>query len=91
MKALDYLQSQEWSMGNGQCPECQGVSESWFGHPCHTTSETIGHKKECALAVSLKELGEDVIFLGDYKSDDVYESYWTDSGVLSMRIKERMQ
>jgi hypothetical protein len=93
METIDYLRRREWSMGcggsenNGQCPECCGVHEGWHGHPCHTTSDTIGHKKSCKLANALKDLGEDVVFLGDYKSDIVYETYWDENGLLGMRIK----
>ena len=87
MKTIDYLRKEEWSMGNGQCPECYGAPESFHGHPCHNTSDTIGHEADCDLALSLQELGELVVFIGDYKSDDVYESYWDEDGFLATRIK----
>ena len=30
MKAIEYLRSREWSMGNGQCPDCGGISLAWY-------------------------------------------------------------
>lgn len=86
--ALDYLLKQEWSMGNGQCPECCGVPESWHGHSLYTTSDEIGHELDCELAESIKDLGGNPLMIGDYKSDKVYESYWNDNGILAMREVE---
>ncbi len=56
MTILDYLKGKEWSMGNGQCPECYGVPDSWLGHPCHPTKDTLGHESDCVLASSIKQL-----------------------------------
>ena len=70
--ALDYLLSKEWSMGNGQCPECGGVPESWFPHPCHTTADTLGHKEDCCLAAGIKELGGSPLYLGESKLEGEY-------------------
>jgi len=82
---LDYLLKQEWSMGCGQCPECCGKPESWFGNIHCLTADTIGHKKDCGLAEAIKELGGNPLMMGDYKSDKVFESYWTENGFLGMR------
>ena len=87
--AIGYLRGKEWSMGNGQCPDCHGVPESSHGSLCHPTSDTIGHKADCALALALCGLGEEVVFLGGYKSDVVYESYWDECGLLEIREKEK--
>jgi len=62
--ALEYLLKQEYSMGNGQCPECYGVPESWFPHPLYCTPDTLGHKPDCKLALSILELGGNPLFLG---------------------------
>ena len=43
----------EWSMGNGQCPECCGVPPSWYGHPCHRKASSIGHERKCSLAAAI--------------------------------------
>lgn len=60
--ALNYLKSIEYSMGNGQCPECYGVPPSWHGHPCHLTPQSIGHKANCSIAQAIISSGGDVIF-----------------------------
>lgn len=89
MSALKYLLSKEWGMGNGQCPECFGVPEEGHGrHPAHYSAEFIGHDLDCMLAKSIKELGGHPLFQGGYKSDVIYESYWTDSGLLSTRERK---
>ena len=54
-------------MGNGQCPECCGVPESWFPHPCHPTPETLGHELDCPLAAAIKEAGGNPLYLGQSK------------------------
>jgi len=84
---INYLQNKEWSMGNGQCPECCGVSPGWLGHPLHLTPETVGHKKNCPLAAALEESGVVVVREGQYKSPLVYEMYITENGLLSTRPK----
>lgn len=60
-------------MGNGQCPECCGVSEKWYGDYNHAKKGDIGHKKKCDLASSINELGGNAILKGDFKSDIEYE------------------
>jgi hypothetical protein len=56
---LTYLLGQEWSMGNGQCPACNGMRPGrWAPHPCCPTTEHEGHYADCILAASLKEQGE---------------------------------
>lgn len=87
MLSLKYLKNKEWSMGNGQCPECHGVSQEWLGHPLHLNSKNIGHKSDCLLANSLKELGDSPIFIGDYISKDEYENWIDDNGFYGTRIK----
>jgi hypothetical protein len=72
LSALDYLLKHEWSMGNGQCPDCGGVPESWFPHPCHPTADTLGHKEDCPLAASIKELGGVPLYLGASKLEGEY-------------------
>jgi hypothetical protein len=46
-----YLKSKEWSLGNGQCPECYGNKprHKWW-------TDTVGHKRDCVLAKSLEEI-----------------------------------
>jgi hypothetical protein len=82
---LSYLQNAEWSMGNGQCPCCFGVSEKWLGHPLYLTPETLGHKPVCELAKDLKSLGHTPLYLGQSKLTDTYESYITPGGFYSTR------
>jgi len=87
IKTIKYLKEREWSMGNGQCPECCGVPESWHGHPCFLTTENIGHEHNCKLAEALKELGENPLMKGDFVSDVEFENYFTESGFFSTRKK----
>jgi len=70
--ALKYLLAKEWSMGNGQCPECEGVHEGWFPHPLHATADTLGHKNSCKLAASIAELGGTPLFVGQSKPKGEY-------------------
>lgn len=70
---LKHLKEKEWSMGNGQCPECYGVPESWLGHINHLTFDTIGHKKDCVLVACLRELGEAPLIKGEFKGEAEYE------------------
>lgn len=69
-KSTEYLKKHEWSMGNGQCPECCGVPASWHGHPCHMTAETIGHEADCSLAAALRDAGETPLMKGSASSED---------------------
>ena len=87
MGTLKYLKEREWSMGNGQCPECCGCPADWLGHPLHLNGDDLGHDKDCKLALSLVELGETPLFKGDMKGVPEYEQYITDSGILSTRLK----
>ena len=67
MSAVEYLRAREWSMGNGQCPDCCGAPLEWIGHPCHVGEHglsTLGHAAGCGLADSLEELGEKVFRQG---------------------------
>ena len=89
MNAREYLRKREWSMGNGQCPECCGVSPDWLGHPLHLDSSTIGHKPACPLAASLASLGAHPLMLGDFASDAVFECFMTDDRILSTRPKTK--
>lgn len=52
MKALEYLRNKEWSMGNGQCPECCGCNPdaNWW-------TQRVGHDFDCDLALAIQELG----------------------------------
>jgi len=86
MSALKYLKEREWSMGNGQCPDCYGVHEGWYGES-YLDTKSIGHKKDCSLAASLLDLGGSPLFKGDYKSDKEYESFISEGGFLGTREK----
>ena len=86
-KTLKYLLDKEWSMGNGQCPECCGVHTGWLGHPLYLTSKNIGHKKECVLAASIKENKGDVIYKGEFKSSVEYWNIISENGCFSTEIK----
>ena len=85
--ALQYLKSLEWSMGNGQCPDCCGVPASWHGHPLHMTTENIGHGATCALAASLMALGEKPLMQGEFNSDAEFEHFISAGGFYGTRPK----
>ncbi len=61
-KALRFLRRDEWTMGNGQCPECCGLAPDgrWKNHPCN---HGVGHEMDCALAASIFDLGARPIYL----------------------------
>lgn len=86
-KTTEYLKKMEWSMGNGQCPECCGVPASWHGHPCHMTTENIGHEADCSLAAALRDAGEAPLMKGDFTSNMEFEHYITESGFFGTRPK----
>ena len=88
VKAVEYLRKREWSMGNGQCPDCCGVPESWHGHPCHLTAATIGHSQDCPLADALRHAGEKPLMKGEFISDVVYENFWDENGFADTRIRK---
>ena len=54
---IKYLKSKEWSLGNGQCPECYGHKprNKWW-------TTYVGHENKCILAKSLVELGVSVVW-----------------------------
>jgi len=83
--ALAYFKGKEWSMGNGQCPECCGVHEGWLGHPLYLTDRNIGHTADCKLAASLKELGAEPVMIGSLNTGRTFERYRTPGGFLATR------
>jgi hypothetical protein len=84
-KHVEYLSAMEWSMGNGQCPECCGMPESWHGHPCAMTPDCIGHELDCPLAAALLSAGCDPLMKGDFSSDVVYERFVSEDGFYGTR------
>lgn len=84
MSALSYLLKREWSMGNGQCPDCCGVPASWHGHILHLTTRTIGHRNGCALAAAIKDAGGKPLFMGQFKSELQYEQCMIPNGGLNI-------
>ena len=54
---IKYLKSKEWSIGNGQCPQCCGCKprKGWW-------TDTVGHELNCLLAKSLQEIGIKVVW-----------------------------
>ena len=84
---INYFKKREWSMGNGQCPDCFGVPPNWHGHPCHKDPNSIGHRGSCILAECLTELGETPLYQGQFKSDVEFEDYRDENGMFGTRIK----
>lgn len=70
MTALEYLKSKEWSMGNGQCPDCYGAHKGWHGHPAFLQAASIGHEPDCPLAAAITELGGEPLMMGQYDAPD---------------------
>lgn len=65
-----YLRKQEWSMGNGQCPECHAKGPSWLG--IGGWGQEIGHKPDCPMAAILKRLGQHVVFHQEYARKETF-------------------
>lgn len=55
-----YLRKKEWSMGNGQCPECCATGPAWL--LLGGWGNEIGHKRNCDLAQGLEDLGYFVVW-----------------------------
>lgn len=55
--AIKYLKQKEWSMGNGQCPDCCGHKPriGWW-------TDTVGHTLNCKLAKALSSLKVKVVW-----------------------------
>ena len=51
----------EWSLGNGQCPDCLGCGPEMGG-------EIVGHHSSCQLAKLMKIAGLDVVYAHGNKS-----------------------
>ena len=68
-KVIDYLQAREWSMGNGQCPDCCGLSLDWLRHFTYLPDRRAGHKLDCKLAGALREAGVEPMLEGDVERD----------------------
>lgn len=63
MTALEFLRKDEWTMGNGQCPDCCGHAPGkWAPHPCVPTKAHEGHKPDCGRAAAITELGGAVVY-----------------------------
>ena len=86
---IESLRALEWSTGNGQCPECCGVPERWYGHPCFLDPQKIGHELDCSIAQAIKENGESPLMKGDFKSDKKFEHYISEDGFFGMREKTK--
>jgi len=82
---IEYLIEKEWSLGNGQCPACYGVSESLYGHPCYTDPNNIGHEFDCSIAAALSSEEKTSLMKGEYTPDIKYETYTTDNGIYKTR------
>jgi len=67
--ALEYLLNKEWSMGNGQCGDCCGAHRGWYNHPCYMETSSIGHKLDCGAGLSIRELGGETLFKGEFTDD----------------------
>ena len=71
---VEFLRRREWSMGNGQCPECHGAPLEWVGHPCYAGQDgpsKFGHTAECPWAQMLEDAGERVL-----RQDTLFPECW---------------
>jgi hypothetical protein len=55
-RALAMLQVDEWTMGNGQCPDCHGMGPPMLWGNVWKESD-LGHTPGCARATAMTELG----------------------------------
>lgn len=69
--AYEFLRKDEWTMGNGQCPDCFGKAPGkWYrapggfrpAHPLAPTPGHEGHAPGCPRAAAIVELGGDVVY-----------------------------
>lgn len=51
LKVKEWLKELEYSMGNGQCPECHGLN-SRFLYNLYDAPR-LGHAKDCRLGIAL--------------------------------------
>ena len=60
-----YLRKKEWSMGNGQCDECEGLGPDMYTLSRRVTADpsSFGHEKDCKFAKMMVELGLDVQYV----------------------------
>ena len=68
-KAVEILKDKEWSMGNGQCPECYGLHKGWVEGDNIYLFKNVGHRENCGRANAIRELGGDVYFVGELDSE----------------------
>lgn len=77
--AAAYLKDREWSMGNGQCPDCCGLPPGWLSWTGHTFyREKIGHELDCKLASALRDVGGSPLMLGTYTDGPTKAEYDAD-------------
>lgn len=70
-RALPRLRVDEWTMGNGQCPDCEGFNpnlRSW-----KVQCEKLGHHRKCPRATAIEELGGEVQWLHKNKTPERLE------------------
>ena len=53
----------EWSMGNGQCPSCNGLGPV-FDNPFDFRRDSIGHEEGCELAQLMLDAGKSPMMKG---------------------------
>jgi hypothetical protein len=86
---LKYLRQREWSMGNGQCPDCCGVGEDWIGDMMFLDGSGVGHKRGCKLAQAIHEAGGTPLMVGESKSTEQYEIFISKGGWFGTRPKTK--
>lgn len=64
---LKYLLDAEWSVGNGQCPGCMGVSPVFLSWK---KPADIGHRLDCGHAAAIVALGGKPLMLGECPPPD---------------------
>jgi len=68
----------EWSMGNGQCPDCCGHAPNK-----HWWTDFIGHELDCPLAALLKDAGHSPV-MKQLNPDRSIGSYFGKDGLYRM-------
>ena len=81
---IEFLRKKEWSMGNGQCPDCCGLGVTFEKQ---SDAKDIGHKKNCTRAKALRELGEKPLMKGKYVPEFEWEDFLTENGIFGRRHK----
>ena len=77
-KALEYLLKSQWNC-HKECPECLGLHPTWLGRSGVLSTNNLGHKPTCELAHAIRDLGGEVLFVGEFRPIQELEYFHQES------------